>query len=301
MHGILSDAYAVRGLEDRLQQRYPGRLVTRINAGLGEGRSLVDCVSQVKDLIRYLKNATEGNPAYSNGYHLIGHSQGALLLRGLISMWDEHKVHTFISLAGPHQGITGTDMGLIDWMCRNMPKGLEWTCPLFRFLAKHAELTIWGPQSYLLQKISGANYVKIMSMYDEYLSNSGFLCFLNNECSGTLDAPWDGRHIWNKGCRGDSCYNQNPRYQENFARLEKAAFLVSPDDGTIEPWQSGLFDFLDADGKVVDFMDTPLGLHELVPLAEMGNRVLRLAVSDVLHHEWQDGKGFENYSFLLDE
>ena len=53
----------------------------------------------VKDAIRKLVAA---DPAlYADGYHLVCKSQGALTCRCVIESMDDHKVDTFVSLAGP--------------------------------------------------------------------------------------------------------------------------------------------------------------------------------------------------------
>ena len=57
---------------------------------------------QVKGIIRFISNISSAQPeVYSQGYHLVCHSQGALLCRCIAQEWDDHKVSVLVSLAGP--------------------------------------------------------------------------------------------------------------------------------------------------------------------------------------------------------
>lgn len=77
-------------------------------------------VQQITDLI---KSIVDGNESFANGakrieidlelnilfffskgYHFLGHSQGALLLRSIIMTWNEHMVDQFVTMAGLHLG-----------------------------------------------------------------------------------------------------------------------------------------------------------------------------------------------------
>merc|ERR1712064_261631 len=62
--------------------------------------------TQVQGARKFIEGRVAENPElYHDGFNLICHSQGAILCRGLISDWDNHAVRTFVSLAGPQQGI----------------------------------------------------------------------------------------------------------------------------------------------------------------------------------------------------
>jgi alpha-beta hydrolase superfamily lysophospholipase len=70
--------------------------------------SLTDLDEQVKTVTAYVANLTSSMPSvFQNGYHIIGHSQGGLLMRCVIENFDAHKVDRFISLAGVVNGYFG--------------------------------------------------------------------------------------------------------------------------------------------------------------------------------------------------
>lgn len=60
---------------------------------------------QVSGIIRFISNMTNAQPElFGQGYHLLCHSQGALLCRCIAQEWDGHNISAFVSIAGPHVG-----------------------------------------------------------------------------------------------------------------------------------------------------------------------------------------------------
>jgi hypothetical protein len=59
---------------------------------------------------------------------LIGHSQGTLVSRALLELWDNHPVQMFVSLAGPHLGQYGLFADLIsNPFLRGLVTSTAWT------------------------------------------------------------------------------------------------------------------------------------------------------------------------------
>ncbi len=59
---------------------------------------------------------------------LIGHSQGTLVSRALLELWDNHPVQMFVSLAGPHLGQFGLFADLIsNPFLRGLVTSTAWT------------------------------------------------------------------------------------------------------------------------------------------------------------------------------
>lgn len=70
--------------------------------------SLTELDEQVKTVTAFVANLTSSLPSvFQNGYHIIGHSQGGLLMRCVIENFDKHNVDQFISLAGVVNGYFG--------------------------------------------------------------------------------------------------------------------------------------------------------------------------------------------------
>eukprot|EP01133_Synstelium_polycarpum_P013687 gene13687-16124_t len=68
---------------------------------------------QVFDTYTLIDSIVSNNDSFKDGFHVIGHSQGALLLRSVIELYG-FKVDNFVSLAGIHMGVYGLEF-LSDW------------------------------------------------------------------------------------------------------------------------------------------------------------------------------------------
>lgn len=53
-----------------------------------------------------LKSICERHP---EGVHLVGYSQGGLLARAILEVYDDHNVKNFISLSSPQAGQFGSE------------------------------------------------------------------------------------------------------------------------------------------------------------------------------------------------
>lgn len=54
-------------------------------------------------ILSQIRNITSA-PEFADGYHFLGHSQGGLIMRSMLELFDDHKVENFISLAGVQNG-----------------------------------------------------------------------------------------------------------------------------------------------------------------------------------------------------
>ena len=68
-----------------------------------------------------LQIVSENEKIMSDGYNLVGHSQGALLGRCIIEYMSDHKVRHFVSLAGPQEGVYGWDFLMQVGFFKNHP------------------------------------------------------------------------------------------------------------------------------------------------------------------------------------
>ncbi|KAL9267500.1 Palmitoyl-protein thioesterase 1-like protein [Drosera capensis] len=144
--------------------------------------------------------------ALSDGYHLIGLSQGAIIGRALIEFCDEApQVINFISLAGPHAGIAAIPF------CSG--EGCLYTEYLMEFL---------GVYSAFIQKhLAPSNYIKITKDYKKYIKGCKFLPQVNNEIEAT----------------------RNSTYKERFESLEKLVLIMFENDTVLVPKETSWFGY----------------------------------------------------------
>eukprot|EP00931_Biecheleriopsis_adriatica_P119453 TRINITY_DN94675_c0_g1_i1.p2 TRINITY_DN94675_c0_g1~~TRINITY_DN94675_c0_g1_i1.p2 ORF type:complete len:125 (+),score=18.63 TRINITY_DN94675_c0_g1_i1:743-1117(+) len=109
-----------------------------------------------------------------------------------------------------------------------------------------------------------------MQNYEAYKTGSRFLAEINNE------SP-----------------KKQPRFRQNFAKLEHAIFLGSPADGTVIPWQSTVWGYYALghsylNPEIVPYSATPLGQQNLLPLQEIfdSGKAVILQKDGVTHAGW---------------
>jgi palmitoyl-protein thioesterase len=147
-----------------IAQAHPGTVTVAID--LYEGlASLTPLEVQLKTLTAFLKNLTSSDPAWKNGYHVIGHSQGGLLMRALIENSDFHNVHQFIALAGAVNG------------CYGVP---DWMVGIFGNLSAEATTNLFYTP-FMQNSLSLTNFWKDAADQSYYLKSVKFLPSINNE------------------------------------------------------------------------------------------------------------------------
>lgn len=67
--------------------------------------SFTDLNAQTTQAIQQVRSIVANDTRFQNGYSFVAHSQGSAVARAVIEEMDDHKVHTFISLAGAANGI----------------------------------------------------------------------------------------------------------------------------------------------------------------------------------------------------
>ncbi|KAK8650487.1 hypothetical protein V6N13_140123 [Hibiscus sabdariffa] len=142
----------------------------------------------------------------SQGYNLIGLSQGNLIGRGIIEFCDGGPpVKNFISLAGPHAGIASIPF------C-----GCTAICTLLASLIKSEIYS-----DYLQEHLAPSGYIKIPTDIADYLKGCRFLPKLNNEINGM----------------------RNSTYKERFASLQNLVLIMFEDDTVLVPKETSWFGY----------------------------------------------------------
>jgi len=128
---------------------------------------------QTQHVLKYLQNLVQNNSSFANGWHLVCHSQGALLCRAVIENWDGHNINTFISLAGPHLGQYGTDIPFPF---------------LFNVTTEEAYLLLYTPIAQ--DTFSVAGYWHDPRHEQDYLTSVRFLPDINNVRNGSFNSAF---------------------------------------------------------------------------------------------------------------
>ncbi|CAG7873060.1 unnamed protein product [Brassica rapa] len=172
------------------------------------------------------------------GYNIVGRSQGNLVARGLIEFCDGGPpVYNYVSLAGPHAGISSVPM------C-----GSGLWCEIADELIKS---DIYS--DFIQDHLAPSGYLKIPTEMKKYLESSKYLPKLNNEIPN----------------------QRNSTYKERFASLHNLVLIMFEDDKVIVPKDSSWFGFYpDGDfGPLLTVRETKLFKEDwigLKPLVDTG-------------------------------
>jgi len=267
MHGLNSRSQHNDQLAAWIRGAYPGTKTIQIPL-FEDAASLFPLQSQVVGLAAYIRGTIFGDPdAFSSGYDFVCHSQGALLCRAVIEFMDDHKVHTFISLAGPQMGVYG------ERMKQNFIESAN--LDYFTGMALRAAFNTMVYTPALQSSVSVANMWNDPDRRDAYKEGNDFLPVYNGLRS--IDA-------------------ENGKRKANFIRLAKAVFLVGDFgtgdafEGTFQPWQSGVFGYR-KEGSSNDFIpmeetqEYKKDTFGLKTLNEQG-RLIRQAPPGISHVQW---------------
>jgi len=212
------------------------------------------------------KVIAENKEMFSDGFILMGHSQGGIVSRAMF-MQKKYNIRKYISLSGIQNGYFGhCHLGFAE----NITCGSA-----TRFM-----------YSKLVQNtFSVAGYWRT-PMRDWYLEGNRFLPILNNE----------------EGVSTSVTYQK--MLKQNFLNVGEYHFFSSPDDDSVSPWFTSVFDTLDVDFKTriplknqYIYTNDTFGLRTAI---EQG-RVHFYEVPNVEHDEWLHGRSdvWQKYLFPL--
>ncbi|EEF30918.1 Palmitoyl-protein thioesterase 1 precursor, putative [Ricinus communis] len=142
----------------------------------------------------------------SNGYNIVGLSQGNLIGRGVLEFCEgAPPVKNFISLGGPHAGTASVPLcgsGIFCIIADNLIKGEIYS----DFIQDH---------------LAPAGYLKLPNDIPHYLDKCKFLPKLNNEIPD----------------------ERNSTYKERFTSLENLVLIMSEDDNVLIPKETSWFGY----------------------------------------------------------
>lgn len=157
MHGIFDSPASMQIIKKTILHHQPDTNVTIIDM-FNNFDSTVSMWKQT-EAIRKKYGADFKNPS---GVHLIGYSQGGILLRGLIQTTNDHNIHTLSCLSSPLMGEFG-----IPLIAQKYVPGLT---------LEIATEVFYTPE---WQEFSVANYWNDPTQHDKFLKDSRYLALLN--------------------------------------------------------------------------------------------------------------------------
>ncbi|GAB9476890.1 Lysosomal thioesterase ppt2-b [Globisporangium polare] len=197
---------------------------------------------QVQLAIKQIKGIVTGNATFANGYHFMGHSTGGSIARWVIEEWNDHNVHSFISLAGDgNGGFYGpqkSDQVPLQVLLQALgpyvlaEKEFNWT-------KYEADSSSWNGkvQRDLVELVSTRRDLQASNSIIEnirapvsgqnagWMVNGTFLPIINNlqDCG-----------------KNATCKSEQQRRKTNFLKLKAAHFFASPGDDIQSPWQTSI-------------------------------------------------------------
>jgi len=248
LHGFQGSHRDFDRMIEHIQKYHPGTETLALTF-YEDFFSMESLIYQLPAFVKTLKELS-----YSS-YHLVCHSQGALICRTALQMMNDPRIETFISLSGPQMG----QFGVIDSFRNFFPN----------LTTDDAYLVLYTE---LVQKLfSAANYWNDPFHQTDYLTENIFLPILNNQTLNPL----------------------SEEYKKNFVSLNKLVLFGSPQDEVIQPWESALFGFWNDQKTEIIPMEKQL-IYEndyigLKTLQETG-KLFQHSVPDVLHMDWLDNQ-----------
>ena len=204
---------------------------------------------QVSAVIAALENITAG---YRQGYHLVGHSQGALATRTVLEEMSHHNVQNYLSLSGPHMG----QFGVIGGMERFFPNIT--TDEAYEVLYTDVAQDIFSAANYWHDPFHEKEFLEYVQFLDKYNNQTG--------------------------------YFQSERLKKNFLSTNKVILCGSPGDGTIQPWQSAFFGFWEAGDNhtIIPMHYQPIYQNDYIGLQTLynDNRLFFQQPQGVRHTDW---------------
>mmetsp|Transcript_4398 Transcript_4398/g.7741 ORF Transcript_4398/g.7741 Transcript_4398/m.7741 type:complete len:342 (-) Transcript_4398:175-1200(-) len=215
--------------------------------------------------VEFFRSKIQADPKLQNGFDAMGLSQGNLLIRAYVHIYNDPPVRRFLSLHGPLAGVGAfprcNPEGLVGRICRT-----------FSDLVGDAAYT-----TVVQNLVAQSNYLKIPDEIDNYLKFNHFLPYLNNEVE----------------------HENSALYKDNFIRLDRLALVRAAGDTMIFPSESEWFGFF-PDGnfktilpfnETVAYQKDAFGLQtldkagKLVFLESQGNH-LQFKLDELFH--WLD-------------
>ncbi|GAB9471088.1 Lysosomal thioesterase ppt2 [Globisporangium polare] len=235
-HGVLSNARS--GYRFAANLTAEGRVFVPLT--FCDDRCSIQALNaQVQLAIKQIRGIVKDDKRFEDGYVFIAHSQGGAIARAVIEEMDDHKVRTFVSLAGVVNGV----------FYGPQPADALPAAVFLKALGPNmVPPSVWDANAYSLADFNGSyqydldvfarTHPELQSQYSAF-----------NLARSPVPGPWIDVNpffpVQNNLnlCSGDGatqCLRDQQRRRANFLKLKAAHFFASPDDGVVAPWQSSI-------------------------------------------------------------
>ncbi|XP_047306564.1 palmitoyl-protein thioesterase 1-like [Impatiens glandulifera] len=193
------------------------------------------CIETGDSWLVPIRNQVKSNYALSQGYNIVGLSQGNIIARAVIEFCEggAPQVYNYVSLAGPHAGIAKIPY------C-----GSGNYCTLVDSIIKSGVYS-----KYAQENFGPAGYIKMPTAINQYMKHCKFLPQLNNEYKD----------------------HKNAVYKERFASLQNLVLIMFENDKVLDPKETSWFGYF-PDGsrdKVLSPQETALYNEDWIGLKSL--------------------------------
>lgn len=205
MHGLgqSADSPAMQRLCTSVRNSYPGIHVNCLNVTDAGGWDSIttDMNQQVDNFAAAIQN----DPKLQNGFHAIGFLQGNLLIRGYIERFNNPPVKKFISIAGPHEGISSCpDTWLTRIICPQSDNPYRKSLTISDYWKDDTDRKQYLEQNHFLADINNERDLKNATYRTNFMSLEQFV--LIESVRDTFIYPADseqfGFHPWGHTING---------------------------------------------------------------------------------------------------
>jgi len=158
LHGINTNSSSLDYIVKLLEKTFPTKFILNVELGNGKETSLYTPMFEQVDMFNIV---IQSYKELKDGFHLIGFSQGTLITRGYIQLYNKPLVINYISLVGPQAGQYGIPFINI---------------PILDFILSELDYL-----SSFQKMLTPGQYWKNPNLIELYIKKSIYLAVINNE------------------------------------------------------------------------------------------------------------------------
>ncbi|GAB9471087.1 Lysosomal thioesterase ppt2 [Globisporangium polare] len=295
-HGVLSNSAGGHNFAANLTAE--GRLFVPLSF-CDDACTLQGLNTQVQLAIAQIRGIVSNDSRFDDGYVFMAHSQGSPIARAVIEEMDDHKVTTFISMAGVANGVFHGPQPADQNAVRAFISG---------FASAVVPTSVFDASKFSIADLNGTFQYAIDVFARDHPEAQAYAHF--NHARSPVKVPWITTNTFLpvinnlNPCLGNKkCLSDQQRRRANFLKLKAAHFFASSSDGIVTPWESsilGQYSELESVEelktsefsamRIVDMKDTVEYQEDTYGLKTLDAKggLFRYAVDGIPHSCWTD-------------